>query len=103
MRVLFANRSEADLAKIEDHIAADNPTRALTFVRELRASCLVLAQGPRAYPVIGVYRRRELRRKVHRNYLILYQLRESDVVIVRILHGARDYHRLLAIPRDQSR
>lgn len=95
MQVRFAGRAEADLANIEGYIAADNPGRALTFIQELRASCLALAGAPQAYPVISRYRGVELRRKAHGNYLIFYRINGSVVVIARVLHGARDYGRLL--------
>lgn len=39
MRLAFTPLAEQDLEAIADYIAADNPTRALSFVRELRAQC----------------------------------------------------------------
>ena len=37
----------------------------------------------------------ELRQKVHRRYRIIYRIEGQTIRIVRILHGARDYERLL--------
>ena len=39
MRLLITPLAEQDLETIADYIANDNPARALSFVRELRA-CL---------------------------------------------------------------
>lgn len=39
MRLTLTPLAEQDLEAIGDHIAADNPTRALSFIRELRAQC----------------------------------------------------------------
>ena len=36
-----------------------------------------------------------IRRKVHGNYLIFYRLGGNEVEIPHMLHGARDYERLL--------
>ena len=39
MRLIFAPLATADLEEIGDFIALDNPHRALSFIRELRAQC----------------------------------------------------------------
>lgn len=39
MRLDFTALAEQDLETIADYIAADNPTRALSFVRGLRVLC----------------------------------------------------------------
>ena len=93
-RVEFTARAEADLEGIGDYIAPDNPRRAVSFVRELRARCDWLAEQPR------VYRLREefgpgVRAALHGAYLILYTHRDDGrVVIERVVHGARDLGRL---------
>ena len=93
-RVEFTARAEADLESIGDYIALDNPRRAASFVRELRARCERLAAQPRAN------RLREefgpgVRGAVHASYLILYAERRDLLVIERVVHGARDLDRLL--------
>ena len=49
MNVRLTAEAEADLERIADTIARDNPPRALTFVQELRAACLGLARSPSAF------------------------------------------------------
>ncbi|MBV9118553.1 MAG: type II toxin-antitoxin system RelE/ParE family toxin, partial [Acetobacteraceae bacterium] len=34
-------------------------------------------------------------RYLHRNYLIFYRIEADRVVIIRVLHGARDYESVL--------
>jgi plasmid stabilization system protein ParE len=91
VKVVVTGPAEADLEAIGDYIAERNPGRSITFVQELRASCLVLGDMPRSYPVVGRYQRYELRRRVHGNYLIFYRLRHETVEIVRVLHAAMHY------------
>ena len=43
MRLAFTPLAEQDLEAIADYIAVDNPVRALSFVRELRAQCQRIA------------------------------------------------------------
>lgn len=77
MRLLVKPLAEQDLEAIGDYIARDDPKRAITFVRELRAHCTHIASNPRDY--------RERPEEVL-----------PDVVeIVRILHGARDLSAIL--------
>ena len=77
-----------DLEAIGDHIAADNPSRAVSFIDELLALCARITERP------GAYRRRDdlgrgLRQAVHGSYLILFTAGKHGVVIERVVHGAR--------------
>lgn len=38
----FTDQAKADLEAIANHIALDNPLRAVTFIQELRDDCLRL-------------------------------------------------------------
>ena len=42
--------AEEDLESIADYIAEDNPSRAVTFVQELREKCQLLAEMPKSAP-----------------------------------------------------
>ncbi len=50
MRLIFAPLATADLEEIGDYIALDNPPRALSFIRELRAQCRKILDNPLAFP-----------------------------------------------------
>lgn len=92
MGVLFTPLAETDLEEIGDYIAQDNPTRALTFVQEIRAQCQRISKSPMAYrarPELGD----SIRSFALGNYVILYQADASDVLIIRVLHGAMDLPR----------
>lgn len=89
MRLVFTPLAEQDLEAIADYIAVDNPVRALSFVRELRAQCLRITLNPPGYrlrPDLGD----GIRSCAHGNYVIFFEVDPDTVVIVRILHGARD-------------
>jgi toxin ParE1/3/4 len=49
MRLTLTPLAEQDLEAIGDYIAADNPTRAVSFIRELRAQCQRIAANPPGY------------------------------------------------------
>jgi toxin ParE1/3/4 len=95
VKVVFSRTANADLAGIGDFIARHNPQRALSFVRELRASATLLGEMPQAYPLLPRHESSGIRRRPAGNYLIFYRVDEDRVMIVRIIHGARNYDRLL--------
>ena len=94
MPVYLSPLAESDLESIGDHIAADSPARAVSFVAEIRAHCEKIGQAPRAYrarPELG----EGIRGCTHGRYIILFTVDDPDVLIVRVLHGARDLRRFL--------
>lgn len=89
MSVNFTPQAEIDLEEIGDYIALDGPTRAVSFVQEIRHHCGQIAEGPMRYvarPDLG----NEIRICAHGNYLIIFEPYENGVVILRVLHGARN-------------
>lgn len=95
MRVEFAPLAEADLEAMADYIALDNPRRALSFVQEIRQQCQALGRNPLLYrlrPEIGA----DARLVAVGRYVILFRLVREVVRVERVVHGARDLHRLLA-------
>jgi toxin ParE1/3/4 len=95
MVVIVTGPAEADLERIADYIAAHNPVRALTFVRELRDKCEALADAPRAYPLVPRYEHFGIRRRPYGDYLIFYRIGVDAIDIVHILHGAQNYEPVL--------
>ncbi|MBL0934734.1 MAG: type II toxin-antitoxin system RelE/ParE family toxin [Rhizobiaceae bacterium] len=90
MKVIFSPEAEADLESIGDYIARENPSRALSFTRLVRTTCAELAAYPRRFERLGGFRQRDVRRRVFQAYLIVYEVTETHVSIVRIIHGAMD-------------
>ncbi len=95
MIVVISAEAERDIEAIGDHIAKDNPRRALSFVQELRERCVGVADQPYAYPLVAIFEKYGVRRRVHGNYLIFYRVGGEEIVILHVLHGAMDYAWLL--------
>lgn len=91
MIVRFTREAQRDLEAIGDHIARDNPSRACSFVRELRQRCLSLADMPVRFPLVDRYASIGVRRCLHGSYLIFYRIEPERVIILHILYGAQDY------------
>ncbi len=103
MKVVVSAQAERDLDSIAGWIAADNPRRALLFVRELRQACEGLGKNPERFAVALASDGRHVRRRVLGNYLIFFNVdRVSDTVrVIRVLHAARDYPRLFEAPSSE--
>lgn len=95
MRVWLTQAAEIDLERIGDFIARENPQRAASFVAELQAACLRLADAPLAFPLVPRYERFGVHRRVHGNYLVFYCVDGTDIFVLHVLHGAMDYEAVL--------
>jgi plasmid stabilization system protein ParE len=95
VKVRFTDTANMDLEAIGDWIAQEDPQRAVTFVRELRKAAGALARYPRRYPALAGSRF-QVRKKVHREYLIFYRVDEAEVRILRVVHGSRDWAAILS-------
>ncbi|MBW6423792.1 type II toxin-antitoxin system RelE/ParE family toxin [Rhizobium sp. XQZ8] len=76
-------------------IAQDNPVRALSFMNELEVACQGLGAMPESYEIIGQQHGNDVRRRIHGNYLIVYETWRGQVDIMRVFHGSRDYRKIL--------
>jgi toxin ParE1/3/4 len=86
--------AEEDLLDIWAHIAEDNPDAADRLLDQLALTAETLAENPRA----GRLRDElapALRSLPVGNYVIFYEPIKDGIVIVRVLHGARDLPGLL--------
>ena len=95
MNVHLSDEAIADLERIADYIARDNPRRALSFVQELQDKCLGLVNMPEAYPLVSRYEKHGVRRRVHGNYLISYCVDAERVTVLHVLNSAMDYAEIL--------
>lgn len=95
MIVEFAKAAEDDFEAIGDYIARDNPVRALSFIRELRAACLDLGTSPERFQMPAAFERQGIRRRLHGNYVIFYRVDGARIAIIHILHGASNYASLI--------
>jgi plasmid stabilization system protein ParE len=87
--VVFAPRSEGDLAKIVRHIANDDPAAAICFGETLINKAESLADMPRMGPLLPG--KETTRFLPVGNYLIIYRPddRRQIVRILRFWHSAR--------------
>ncbi len=86
-------QAEEDLIEVWQYIARDDDKAATAHLRRLDETCVRLAEQPgmgRARPEI----RSDLRSFPVGKYVILYRVVDDGVLIVRVVHGARDLSNL---------
>lgn len=88
-RLLILPAARADLIKIGDFIAQDNPSRALSFLAEIEIKMRQAAERPESFPARHEVRE-GLRSARHGRYLIFFLEADEEVQVVRVLHGAKD-------------
>ncbi|MBT3201040.1 MAG: type II toxin-antitoxin system RelE/ParE family toxin [Phycisphaerales bacterium] len=88
-RALRTDQAEEDLIDIWSYIADDNSDAADRLLDEIDKTCDTLADNPK----LG-RPREELSdglRSLHvGNYVILYRSGGEGIIVIRVLHGARD-------------
>jgi len=95
VRVRFAAQAERELREIGAWIARDSPEHAVRFIKAIRQTARRIGDAPNGFPIVARYAARGIRRRAHGNYLLFFRVEASQVVILRIIHGARDYTALL--------
>lgn len=91
MKIAFSRQAEADIAAINrEGIGLFGPRQAQKYAGEMAEAFRMIASYPHASPV-----REELahpvRVRAFGSHVILYELREDLVLILRIRHGYEDW------------
>jgi toxin ParE1/3/4 len=90
MKIRWLNLAVDDLEQIADYIAQDNPSAANRMVGRLWASVKMLASHPETGRPGRVNGTREL--VVSQTpFIIPYRISNSEIQILRVLHGARKW------------
>lgn len=89
--VEFAPRARSDLIDIGDYIHEDNPTAAARVIDMIVARCVSLS----SFPERGRRYDQDYRALTIGSYVAFYRAEQDTVVILHILHGARDIARVL--------
>ncbi len=83
-----------DLEEIGDYIALENASRAVEFLAELQSHCEIIRRNPEGYRQRLEFSK-TMRSCAHGNYVIFFESNDSEVAIIRVLHGGLDLQALL--------
>ena len=91
VEVIWSPVARRDLHAIADYIAADSPARAAVFVDRLIDAAERLGRFPESGRIIPEIGQSDSREVVFGAYRLMYHLKPDAVVIVAIVHGARQW------------
>jgi toxin ParE1/3/4 len=94
LRLRKSSIAERDLLSIWEHIAQDNPTAADQLWRRLEERFALLRKNPFMGESQDRYRP-GLRSIAEGSYIVFYEPGPDEILIYRILHGARRWEELL--------
>lgn len=89
MKLVIRAAVRADLSDIAAYISRDNPERANSFAGELTARIRTIAERPLTFPARDEWGL-GLRAALHANYYIIFRVEADRVIVLRILHAARN-------------
>ncbi len=104
-RVVFQDDASQDLNDIADYIGEDNPRASVRFLKAIRkATVRIAAQpgigSPRDYGNPALIGLRVVLIPGFRSYGIYYLTTADGIIVLRILHGARDLDSIFAPEED---
>lgn len=94
VKLVYTCKAEEDLDSIFAYIAENNPANALNYIEKMRSAIENLIISPHmgvSCKAKGI--NRDCRILIFEKYLIFYHVDEDDseITILRILHGSRKY------------
>jgi plasmid stabilization system protein ParE len=96
MKYRISSRANRDIEEICDRIAQDKPSAADRFDERLHQTMQMLAKFPGAgHTRTDVVGHRYLFWSVG-NYVIAYRVERAELIVVRVVHGARNFRKLFA-------
>lgn len=95
MRLRTTLAAEQDLLGIWNYIATDSPSAADRMLERIQSRFELLLQAPLSGESQSRYRA-GLRSIVEGPYIVFYEFRAEEILIYRILHGARSWEDLIS-------
>jgi plasmid stabilization system protein ParE len=94
MNYRISRQADTDIERLCDYVAEDNPDAADRLDEQLHRAIELLAKFPGlGHSRADVKDKRYLFRAVG-NYVIAYRLEKKELIVVRVVHGARDFRKL---------
>lgn len=94
MKYRISRQADADIERICDYIAQDNPDAADRLDERIHQTIKMLAKFPRmGHTRADVQDKRYLFWAIGK-YIVAYRIERKELVVVRVLHGARDFAKL---------
>jgi len=88
-QLVWSPSALVDLADICSYIGRDSEYYARLFAQRVVAAVEMLVQFPEAGRIVPEFGLRDLRELLFQKYRIVYRVKQDEVQIVAVVHGAR--------------
>ena len=88
-RVAWTESAWQELEQAADFIARDSPRFAAALVDEVRSAASSLRRFPKRGRVLPEVGDESIRELFVKSYRLIYEIRQDDIVILAVIHGAR--------------
>lgn len=103
MKIIWAEPAISDLESIRDYIAKDSDLFACDFVEKSLKVVETLCELPCIGRHVPEIKDKDLREIIFKsNYRIIYRINENSVLIVAIIHAARNIRKTKSYPWDKT-
>jgi addiction module RelE/StbE family toxin len=89
LNLLWKKQARQDLLNIVKYIAQDNPDAAEELANDIETKAEKLREFPEIYKVGRKRGTREL--VAHKNYIVVYQVINSQIEVLRVKHSAQQW------------
>jgi len=90
MRIVWTGKASADLVRLHDFLANRDARVAARLVQALVSAPLQLLTFPRLGSPLEEFRPRDVRRLFVGRYELRYELRNSEIVVLRVWHAREE-------------
>lgn len=88
----WSSESLSDLNEIADYLKLESPTLAEMIVRKLLERGEKVIEFPMAGRVVPEHNKENIRELIEYPYRIIYEIYDTNIAILRIIHGARHFN-----------
>lgn len=89
MRVHWTQNAITHLVSIYEYIASNSPTYAKRMVDKITRRSEQIAAQPLSGRKVPEYDAEDIRELIERPYRIIYRIRQDQIDVVAVIHGAR--------------
>jgi toxin ParE1/3/4 len=90
MKIIWTKPAVSDLESIRDYIARDSEYYAARMAAKIMKMVKSAAQNPLLGAVVHEFNDSDIRERYVQKYRLIYRVKTNGIVVVAIIHGARD-------------
>jgi toxin ParE1/3/4 len=100
MQIIWTKFAREDLKAVHAYIARDSVYYANQIVQKITKAVAALQDFPELGQVVTGFVRYAIRERIVQNYRVFYTIERSRIVVLAVVHAARDIHSIVMPERN---